>query len=51
MTEKTTAVKSSEPVAEPGVVGISPLVLRELPTKANPSIVARIKEHLARKGG
>jgi hypothetical protein len=48
MVEKTTTSREHEPVAPPAT-GISPLVRAEL-GKLTPSIAARIKEHLARKG-
>jgi hypothetical protein len=47
----TTAANQRGPTAEPGETGISSNVLRELPTKAHPSIVARIRDHLEKKSG
>jgi hypothetical protein len=49
--QKTTASEQLAPHAKPGEVGLSSNVLRELDSKTHPSIAARIKEHLARKGG
>jgi hypothetical protein len=46
----TAAANQKGPTAEPFEVGISSNVLRELPGKADASIVKRIKEHVARKG-
>jgi hypothetical protein len=47
----TQAANERGPTAEPCEVGISSNVLRELPNKADASIVKRIKEHVARKRG
>jgi hypothetical protein len=44
-----TAVRSSEPVAEPGVTGISKLVRSEL-GKIHPELARKIEEHVDRKG-
>jgi hypothetical protein len=46
----TTAANQKGPTAEPFEVGLSSNVERELPNKAHPSIVAKIKEAKARKG-
>lgn len=46
----TTAANQQGPTAEPFEVGISSNVERELPNKVHPSIAARIKEHIDRKG-
>jgi hypothetical protein len=46
----TTAANQRGPTAEPFETGLSSNVLRELDQKANPSIVARIRDHVARKG-
>jgi hypothetical protein len=46
----TQAANEKGPTAEPYEVGISSNVMRELPNKADASIVKRIKEHVARKG-
>jgi hypothetical protein len=53
MSEKdrgTTAANQRGPTAEPFETGLSSNVERELPNKAHPSVVARIKEHKERKG-
>jgi hypothetical protein len=47
--DQTTATNERGPNAPCQSVGISPNVLRELPNKAHPSIVARIKSHLEKK--
>jgi hypothetical protein len=50
MTDKTTAARQHEPVAEPCAVGISSNVKAEL-HKINPEIRQRIEEHLEQKNG
>jgi hypothetical protein len=47
----TTAANQRGPTAEPCETGISSNVLRELPNKADASIVRRIQEHVDRKRG
>jgi hypothetical protein len=46
----TTAANQRGPTAEPFETGISSNVKREL-GKINPSIAARIRDHLEKKGG
>ncbi|MGB6286563.1 MAG: hypothetical protein WBG18_19455 [Xanthobacteraceae bacterium] len=47
---ETTAEAQLGPTAEPYEVGLSANVLRELPNTVHPSIAAKIRDHLARKG-
>jgi predicted alpha/beta superfamily hydrolase len=49
--QTTTSSDQRGPNAPFQQTGISPNVLRELDEKMNPSIAARIRVHLARKGG
>jgi len=48
--QTTTTSDQRGPLAPFQETGISSNVLRELPNKADVSIVKRIKEHVARKG-
>jgi hypothetical protein len=46
----TASANQRGPTAEPYETGLSANVLRELDAKVHPSIAARIREHLAKKG-
>ena len=47
----TAAANQRGPTNEPWEVGLSANVLRELDNKVHPSIAARIRDHLEKKGG